>query len=41
VKFKAKAAPRDLERLAELARFSPVFNIITQGARVDIQVEPK
>lgn len=41
VKFKAKAAPEDLARLAELARFSPVFNTITQGARVDIQVEPK
>ena len=41
VKFKAKADPKDLERLAELAEFSPVFNTITQGARVDIQVEPK
>jgi len=41
VKFKVKAEPKDLERLAQLAEFSPVFNTITQGARVDIQVEPK
>ncbi|HSS64571.1 MAG TPA: OsmC family protein [Gammaproteobacteria bacterium] len=41
VTFRAKADPEDLERLAELARYSPVFNTITQGARVGITVEPK
>jgi uncharacterized OsmC-like protein len=41
VKFRAKADPEDLKRLAELAEFSPVFNTITRGARVDIVVEPK
>lgn len=41
VKFKVKADPEDMKRLQELAEYSPVFNTITQGARVDIQVEPK
>ena len=41
VKFKVKADPRDLGRLDELARYSPVFNSLTQGVNVDIQIEPK
>ena len=41
VTFKVKADPKDMGRLKELSEFSPVFNTITQGARVDIQVEPK
>lgn len=41
VRFKVKADPKDLERLAQLTEFSPVFNTITRGARVDIQVESK
>ena len=41
VNFKVKADPKDLPRLKELAAFSPVFNTITQGARVDIQVQAK
>lgn len=38
-KFRVKADPKDLERIRELAKFSPVFNTITQGARVDVSVE--
>jgi uncharacterized OsmC-like protein len=41
VTFKVKADPKDMGRLKELSEFSPVFNTITQGARVDIHVEPK
>lgn len=41
IKFKVKADVDNMERLKRLTEFSPVFNTITQGARVDIQVEPK
>ena len=36
-----KTEPEDIDRLKALSKFSPVFNTITQGARVDIQVEQK
>lgn len=39
VRFRVEAAEADLPRLAELTRYSPVFNTITQGARVDISVD--
>jgi hypothetical protein len=29
-----------MNKLKKLAQFSPVFNTMTQGAKVDIQVEP-
>ena len=41
VKFKVKADLDNMERLKRLTAYSPVFNTITQGARVDIQVEAK
>lgn len=41
VKFKVKADPKDMRRLEELAKFSPVFNSLTQGVHVDVRVEPK
>ena len=41
VKFKVDADPKYHKRLKELSKFSPVFNTITQSARVDIQLEPK
>jgi len=41
VKFKVKADMDNMERLKRLTAYSPVFNTITQGANVDIQVEPK
>lgn len=40
-KFHVKAKPENMERIRELAKFSPVFNTITQGARVDVEVVPK
>ena len=41
VRFKVKADVDNMERLKRLTAYSPVFNTITQGANVDIQVEPK
>ncbi len=41
VKFKVKADPKDLERLEELTEYSPVFNTLTHGVPVSIQVESK
>jgi uncharacterized OsmC-like protein len=41
ITFKAKSDARSLKHLQRLAEFSPVFNTITNGAKVDIEVEPK
>jgi uncharacterized OsmC-like protein len=41
IKFRVKADVDNMERLKRLTGYSPVFNTITRGARVDIQVEPK
>jgi uncharacterized OsmC-like protein len=40
-KFRVKAKPEDLDRIRELAKFSPVFNTITNGAEVVVDVELK
>ena len=39
VRFRIKARPEDLPRIRELAEFSPVFNTISRGARVVVEVE--
>lgn len=41
VNFKVKADVDNMERLRRLTAYSPVFNTITQGAKVDIHVEEK
>ncbi|MHC4554558.1 MAG: OsmC family protein [Planctomycetota bacterium] len=41
ISFKIKAAPEDMDTLMELAQFSPVYNTLTQGTNVDIQINPK
>ncbi|MGD2136972.1 MAG: OsmC family protein [Gammaproteobacteria bacterium] len=41
IRFRVKADVDNLERLKRLTAFSPVFNTITRGANVDIQVEAK
>jgi uncharacterized OsmC-like protein len=41
VRFKVRADVDNMERLKRLTTYSPVFNTITQGANVDVQVEPK
>jgi uncharacterized OsmC-like protein len=38
-KFRVKADPKDMERIRELAQFSPVFNTLVQSTRVDVEVE--
>lgn len=40
-KFRVKAKPEDVDMIKKLARFSPVFNTITHGANVEIDVELK
>ncbi|RPH95148.1 MAG: OsmC family peroxiredoxin [Lysobacterales bacterium] len=40
-KFRVKAKPEDLDRIRELAKFSPVFNTVTRGARVNVEVSLK
>jgi uncharacterized OsmC-like protein len=39
VKFRVKSDVKNMDRLKRLTAFSPVFNTITQGANVDIQVD--
>lgn len=41
VRFRVRARPEDVPRIKELAKFSPVFNTITQGARVEVDVALK
>jgi uncharacterized OsmC-like protein len=41
VKFRVKAKPEDLAMLKKLTSFSPVFNTITRGANVKVDVELK
>ena len=38
-RFRVKARPEDLPRIRELAAFSPVFNTISNGARVLVDVQ--
>ncbi|MCW8926244.1 MAG: OsmC family protein [Xanthomonadales bacterium] len=39
VMFRVKADPADMEKLSELAAFSPVFNTLINGTDVDVMVE--
>ncbi len=41
VSFRVKADPVDVERIRELALFSPVFNTVTHGVNVAVNVELK
>ncbi|MBN2182218.1 MAG: OsmC family protein [Sedimentisphaerales bacterium] len=41
MKIKVKTDEDNLERLKRLTDFSPVLKTITEGAKVDIQLEPK
>ena len=40
-RFRVKADPKNIELIRELANFSPVFNTLTNGTDVDIQVDMK
>jgi len=41
INFSVKADVENLEKLKQLTAYSPVFNTITQGAPIDIQVKAK
>lgn len=41
IKFRVKADVDNMDRLKRLTAYSPVFNTLTQGVNVDIQVEAK
>jgi uncharacterized OsmC-like protein len=41
VKMKVKTDVENMERLKRLAEFSPVYNTLINGTKVDLQVEPK
>jgi uncharacterized OsmC-like protein len=40
-RFRVKADPKDIGTIRKLAEFSPVFNTLTNGTNVDIQVDMK
>lgn len=40
-RFRVKADPRDMDKLLDLARFSPVFNTLLEGTKIDVQIEAK
>ncbi|HEY5739051.1 MAG TPA: OsmC family protein [Gammaproteobacteria bacterium] len=39
--YRVNAAPEDLEKIASLASFSPVFNTLTNGVPVEVRVEAR
>jgi len=41
VKFKVKTDEENLGRLKKLAEFSPVYNTLVNGVKVDIDIQPK
>ena len=41
IKFYVKTDEENLDRLKELAAFSPVYNTLTNGVKVDIELERK
>ncbi len=41
VNFRVKTDIEDLERLKELIRFSPVYDVVSSGTRVKVEVERK
>jgi uncharacterized OsmC-like protein len=41
VKFKVKTDLEDLETLKELIRLSPVYDVVSNGTKVDVQIERK
>jgi hypothetical protein len=41
VKFNVKTDLEDLETLKELIRLSPVYDVVSNGTNVDVQIERK
>lgn len=41
MKFRVKTDTNDMNKLKDLAEYSPVYNTLIHGTNVDIQIEPK
>ncbi len=41
VKFKVKTNAENIERLKALSKLSPVFDVTSNGTKVDVQIEEK
>jgi uncharacterized OsmC-like protein len=41
LKFRVKTDPKNIDKLKQLAMFSPVYNTVMDGTNVDIQIQPK
>jgi uncharacterized OsmC-like protein len=41
VRFRVKTAPENLPKLRGLAAFSPVYNTLLGGTKVDLRIDPK
>ena len=41
VKFKVKTNDENIERLKALSKLSPVFDVTSNGTKVDVQIESK
>ena len=41
VKFKVKTDLEDLETLKDIIRLSPVYDVVSNGTHVDVQIERK
>ena len=41
VRFKVKSDPENVERLKALSRLSPVYDVVSKGTRVNVQIERK
>jgi hypothetical protein len=41
VKFRVKTDLEDLETLKDLTSLSPVYDVVSNGTRVDVQIERK
>jgi hypothetical protein len=41
VKFKVKTNAGNIERLKALSKLSPVFDVTSNGTKVDVQIESK
>jgi hypothetical protein len=41
INFKVKTDPENLETLKELVKLSPVYDVVSSGTRVNVQIEKK
>ena len=41
INFKVKTDPENLEALKELVKLSPVYDVVSTGTRVNVQIERK